>query len=48
MSLPLWMTIQPISTETPLMLTVPSRGTVLKARLPANPSHSRAVVTLLE
>jgi hypothetical protein len=30
------------------LLTAPSRGTVLKARLPATPSHSRAVISLLE
>lgn len=48
MSLPLWMTIEPIGSETRLMLTAPSAGTALKARLPAKPSHARAVITLLE
>jgi hypothetical protein len=48
MSLPLWMTIEPVGSETRLMLTAPASGTALKARLPATPSHSRAVITLLE
>jgi hypothetical protein len=48
MSLPLWMTIEPLGSETRLMLTEPSRGTVLKARLPASPAHPHAVRMLLE
>lgn len=48
MSLPLWMTIEPTGSETRLMLTTPARGTALKARLPSNPCHGRAVVSLLE
>ena len=48
MSLPLWMTIEPTSSETRLMLSAPQIGTALKARLPVTPSHSRAVITLLE
>jgi hypothetical protein len=42
------MTIEPVRSETRLMLTAPSHGTVLKARLPATPSHPRAVMTFLE
>jgi hypothetical protein len=42
------MTIEPVGSETRLMLTAPAHGTALKARLPATPSHARAVITLLE
>ena len=48
MSLPLWMSIEPVGSETRLMLTTPAHGTALKARLPPTPSHGRAVITLLE
>jgi hypothetical protein len=48
MSLPLWMTIEPTGSETRVMLTAPTQGTVLKARLPPNPSHGRAAIALME
>ena len=48
MSIPLWMTIEPLGSEVRLMLTAPSQGTVLKARLPNPPQHPRAVIALLE
>ncbi len=48
MSTPLWMAIEPCSTETRLLLTVPFDGTALKARLPPLPADPRAVSMLLE
>lgn len=48
MSLPLWMSIEPVGPEVRMMLTVPSSGTVLKARFPSRPAHPRAVISLLE
>ena len=48
MSIPLWMSIEPVRSEVRLMLTVPAQGTVLKARLPNPPQHPRAVIALLE
>jgi len=48
MSLPLWMSIEPVGSEVRLMLTVPSEHTVLKARLPNPPTHPRALMGLLE
>ena len=48
MSLPLWISIEPVGPDVLLMLTAPSGGTVLKARLPNPPAHPRAVIALLE
>jgi hypothetical protein len=48
MSIPLWMSIEPVRSEVRLMLTAPAQGTVLKARLPNPPQHPRAVIALLE
>jgi hypothetical protein len=48
MSIPLWMSIEPLGSEVRLMLTSPAQGTVLKARLPNPPQHPRAVIALLE
>jgi hypothetical protein len=48
MSTPLWMAIEPLSSETRLVLTVPISGIALKARLPSLPAHPRAVMMLLE
>jgi hypothetical protein len=45
---PIWMTIEPRSTDVRLMLTEPSRGPSLKAQLPLPAPHSRALVLLLE
>ena len=44
----LWMSIEPSSTECRLTISVGLQGTVLKARLPAEPAHERAVMLLLE
>jgi len=38
----------PAATRSSATRCAPSAGTALKARLPATPSHSRAVITLLE
>ena len=48
MSPPLWMSIEPIGPEVRLMLSTPTQGTTLKARLPSAPSHTRSLVQLLE
>jgi hypothetical protein len=48
MSIPLWMSIEPLGSEVRLMLTAPSQSTVMKARLPNPPQHPRAVMSLLE
>lgn len=48
MSTPLWMSIEPLSNETRLVLSVPISGIALKARLPGLPAHPRAVTMLLE
>lgn len=45
---PLWMSVEPRSGAMLLMLSVPSEGTTLKARLPPHPGHPRAVAMLLE
>jgi hypothetical protein len=45
--LPLWMTIEPRPTEVRMLLTEPSAGPSLKARLPP-PVEARAVPQLLE
>jgi len=47
MSNPLWMSIEPGTSEVRLMLSEPSQGTVLKARL-RPPEHIRALPLLLE
>ena len=47
MSNPLWMSIEPATTGVRLMLSEPSLGTVLKARL-RPPEHARALPLLLE
>jgi hypothetical protein len=44
---PLWMTIEPRPTEVRILLTEPSAGPSLKARLPL-PAQARAVPHLLE
>jgi hypothetical protein len=48
MSIPLWMSIEPLGSEVRLMLTAPAQSTVMKARLPNPPQHPRAVMALLE
>ena len=45
---PLWMAIEPRSSEVRLLLTEPSAGTALKASLPLPPASSRALPLLLE
>lgn len=44
---PLWMSIEPRAEEVRLLLSEPSRGTVLKAQL-RPPEHTRALPLLLE
>jgi len=48
MSQPLWLTIEPHPEEMLLSLHEPSRGSVLRARLPLCPCQPRALATLLE
>lgn len=48
MSIPLWMSIEPLGSEVRLMLSASAESTVMKARLPNPPQHSRAVIALLE
>ena len=48
MSLPIWMSIEPLFAETRLQLSEPRARSVLRARLPATPQHPRALITLLE
>lgn len=45
---PLWLSIEPLLPYTRLMLSQPSLGAVLKARLPSSPEHPRAVAMLVE
>ena len=45
---PLWMTIEPSGSDIRLMLSEPSLGTRLKARLPSPPHDPRALGRLLE
>jgi len=45
---PLWMTIEPTGSDIRLMLSEPSLGTRLKARLPSPPHDPRALGRLLE
>jgi hypothetical protein len=44
---PLWMSIEPGTRETRLMLTQPMVGPVLRARLPAVPAHPDALGFIL-
>lgn len=48
MSSSLWLSIEPLSTETRLLLSVSGAGTSLKARLPTRPAHPHALVRLME
>lgn len=48
MSTNLWMSIEPQLLETRLSLSVPLVGPVLRARLPTEPMHPRALAMLLE
>jgi hypothetical protein len=48
MSMPLWMSIEPMARETRLQLSAPMARSCLRARLPATPQHPRALLTLLE
>lgn len=48
MSMPLWMSIEPMTLETRLQLSAPSARSCLRARLPPRPEHPRALITLLE
>lgn len=47
-STPLMVAIEPKPTEIRLELFHPSRGTALRARLPASPARERALLSLLE
>jgi hypothetical protein len=47
-STPLWVAIEPKPNEIRLELFRPSRGSALRARLPATPAQERALLTLLE
>ncbi len=47
-TLPLWAALEPMGSQVRLMLAEPMAGTSLKARLPSQPAHDRAVLTLLE
>jgi hypothetical protein len=47
-SLPLWLSIEPEGSEIRLLLSEPSAGTSLKARLPPEPADGRALMMLLE
>ena len=44
----LWLSIEPRSTETRLLLSVAGSGPSLKARLPTRPAHPHALVRLME
>jgi hypothetical protein len=44
----LWMTVQPMESETRLMLTAAEAGTALRARLPVVPRQPQALLLLLE
>lgn len=48
MSSSLWLSIEPRSTETRLLLSVAGVGPSLKARLPLHPHHPHALVRLME
>jgi len=48
MSSSLWLSIEPRSTETRLLLSVSGSGAALKARLPTRPAHPHALVRLME
>jgi hypothetical protein len=48
MSSSLWLSIEPRSTETRLLLSVSGSGPALKARLPTRPRHPHALVRLME
>jgi hypothetical protein len=48
MSSSLWLSIEPRSTETQLLLSVAGSGPSLKARLPTRPAHPHALVRLME
>jgi hypothetical protein len=48
MSLPLWMSIEPLGSHTLLQLSEPAARSCLRARLPSSPCHPRALITLLE
>jgi hypothetical protein len=48
MSSSLWLSIEPRSTETRLILSVAGSGPSLKARLPTRPAHPHALVRLME
>lgn len=47
-SLPLWLSIEPRISEIRILLSEPSAGTSLKARLPPEPADGRALMMLLE
>jgi hypothetical protein len=46
--LPLWLSIEPGKSEVRVLLSEPSAGTSLKARLPPEPADPRALMMLLE
>ncbi|HLK39441.1 MAG TPA: site-specific integrase [Polyangiaceae bacterium] len=48
MSSSLWLSIEPRSAETRLLLSVAGSGPSLKARLPTRPRHPHALVRLME
>jgi hypothetical protein len=48
MSSSLWLSIEPRSTETRLLLSVAGSGPSLKACLPTRPAHPHALVRLME
>ena len=48
MSSSLWLSIEPRSTETRLLLSVAGSGPSLKAALPTRPAHPHALVRLME
>jgi hypothetical protein len=48
MSSSLWLSIEPRSTETRLLLSVAGSGPSLKARLPTRPARPHALVRLME
>jgi hypothetical protein len=47
-SLPLFAALEPVGSHVRLLLSEPMAGTSLKARLPSEPRHERAVLLLLE
>lgn len=44
----LWLAIEPMAPYTKLMLSRPSVGALLKARLPPKPAHPKAMALLVE